>query len=324
MFDGRNAPGATMTEHAATIVRASGRDVQSLHKRGVTWVSFVPMADQVGGIDFAIRKLPGLGLLSGTVDGIRHEHRREDNDDDFSFHLNVSGLSIVTARSGETVLRDGDAMLFSYTESRTITRPGPVYHRVLRLPRAALAPLVPNIDEAVLRLIPSGTGALSLLSHYTGVLLDDPALESTQTRQLVVTHLCDLIAVTIGVRSDAAEMAERRGIRAARLRAIEADIEAHLTDPELSPSVVGKRQRISESYIRKLFEGENTSFTDFVLKRRLVRAHRMLTDPRWVKRNVASIAFASGFGDLSYFNRTFKRLYHSTPSDVRAGILKDV
>jgi hypothetical protein len=34
-------------------------------------------------------------------------------------------------------------MLLSYTESRTIARPGPVYHRVLRLPRAALATLVP-------------------------------------------------------------------------------------------------------------------------------------------------------------------------------------
>jgi AraC-like DNA-binding protein len=52
--------------------------------------------------------------------------------------------------------------------------------------------------------------------------------------------------------------------------------------------------------------------------RRLVRAHRLLTDPRWADRNIASIAFASGFGDLSYFNRTFKRLYGETPSDIRS------
>jgi len=92
-----------MIQHTAEIVRVRGRDVQSLHKRGVTWVSFVPMPDRGGGIDFAIRKLPGLGLLSGTVDGIRHEHHREDNDDDFSFHLNLQGLSVVPARGGETI-----------------------------------------------------------------------------------------------------------------------------------------------------------------------------------------------------------------------------
>ena len=307
-----------MIRHAAEIVRVRGRDVQSLRKRGLTWVSFVPMPDRVGGIDFAIRKLPGLGLLSGTVDGIRHEHSRENNDDDFSFHLNLRGLSVVAAGGRETILRDGDAMLLSYTESRTIARPGPVYHRVLRLPRAALAPLVPKIDDAMLRAIPRPTGALSLLSHYTGALMDDPALEMPETRHRVVTHLCDLIAVTLGATGDAAVVAERRGIRAARLRAIKSDIEAHLTDPELSPSAVANRQRISDSYIRKLFEGDDTSFTDFVLTRRLVRAHRLLTDPRWADRNITSIAFTAGFGDLSYFNRTFKRLYGETPSEVRS------
>jgi AraC-like DNA-binding protein len=307
-----------MIQHAAEIVRVRGPAVQSLHKRGVTWVSFVPMPDRVGGIDFAIRKLPGLGLLSGTVEGIRHEHRREDNDDDFSFHLNLRGRSIVTARGRETVLRDGEAMLLSYTESRTITRPEPVFHRVLRLPRAALAPLVPNIDDAILRAIPRGTGALSLLSKYAGALMVDPAPEMPQTRQLVVAHLCDLIAVTLGATGEAVAIANRRGIRAARLRAIKSDIEAHLTDPQLSPSAVAKRQRISDSYIRKLFEYEDTSFTDFVLMRRLAKARRLLVDPRSPNRNIASIAFASGFADLSYFNRTFKRLYGATPSDVRS------
>jgi AraC-like DNA-binding protein len=307
-----------MIQHAAEIVRVRGPDVRSLHKRGVTWVSFVPLPEMVGGIDFVLRKLPGLGLLSGTVEGIRHEHRREDNDDDFSFHLNLRGRSIVTARGGDTVLHDGDAMLLSYTESRTITRPGVVYHRVLRMPRAGLAPLVPDIDSAVLRPLPCGTRGLSLLAQYAGALMNDPTPETPETRQLVVGHLCDLIAVSLGATGDAAAIAERRGIRAPRLRAIKSDIEAHLTDPDLSPSTVAKRQRISDSYIRKLFEYEDTSFTDFVLTRRLVRAHRLLTSPLWAHRNIASIAFASGFSDLSYFNRAFKAHYGRTPSEARS------
>jgi AraC-like DNA-binding protein len=67
-----------------------------------------------------------------------------------------------------------------------------------------------------------------------------------------------------------------------------------------------------------LFAYEDTSFTDFVLMRRLAKAHRLLVDPRWADRNIASIAFASGFADLSYFNRTFKRFYGATPSDIRS------
>ena len=301
-------------------VKAHGDAVRTLHDQGLTWVPFDPIPDLVCDIDFGIRQLPELGLLSGTVRGVRHVHPHRDSgdgNDNFTLHLNVSGLSTVVSRRGETTLRDGDAMLLSYSAGRTISRPALVDHRVIRLPRASLRPLVPNIDDAVLRPIPRGTGMLNLLRGYADALFDDPVLAAPQMRQLIVAQLCDLIAVTFGATRDAAAIAEGRGIRVARLRAIKDDIETHLTDGDLTPVVVARRQRISDSYIRKLFEGEGTSFSEFVLVRRLVRANRMLTDRRWADRTIASIAFACGFGDLSYFNRTFKRLYGAPPSDIR-------
>jgi AraC-like DNA-binding protein len=243
-----------------------------------------------------------------------------NGNDDFSIHINQSGLSIVSGRSGEVALRDGDAMLLSYSESRTIARPGPVYHRIVRLPRAILSPLVRNIDDAVMRPIPRGTGTLKLLTNYVGALMDDPVLATPDMRQLITSQLCDLIAVTLGATRDAAAVAEDRGIRAARLRAIKSDIEAHVAEPDLSPTAVAKRLKISDSYIRKLFEGEGTTFSEFVLNHRLSRAYRMLTDRRWADRSIASIAFDSGFGDISYFNRTFKRFYGSPPSEIRGAI----
>ena len=81
-------------------VRAQGGSVRSLRERGLTWVSFNPMPDLACGVDFTLRKLPDLGLLSGTVQGVRHEHARRDSgdgDDDFSFHMNLSGLSFVSS-----------------------------------------------------------------------------------------------------------------------------------------------------------------------------------------------------------------------------------
>lgn len=301
-------------------VRAQGSAVQSLHERGVTWVSFKPLPGLACGVDFALRKLPGLGLLSGTVHGVRHEHARRDSgdgNDDFSFHMNLSGRSLVAGRRGETTLRDGDAMLLSYSVARIISRPGLVDHRVIRLPRASLSPLVRDVDDAVLRPIKRGTGTLSLLRSYIDAVFDGPTLAAPELRQLIAAQLCDLVAVTLGATRDATAMAEGRGIRAARLRAIKADIEAHLADGGLSPGAVARRQNVSDSYIRKLFKTEETSFSQFVLMRRLVRARRLLTDRRWADRGIASIAFEAGFGDLSYFNRTFKRCYGATPSEVR-------
>ncbi|MFC7697302.1 AraC family transcriptional regulator [Bradyrhizobium sp. GCM10028915] len=315
-----------MTTRVADVVQvqAQASDVESLHDRGVTWVEFKPMPDVACSIDFGLRKFPDFGLLSGTVRGVRHEHARRDSgdgDDDFSFHMNLRGLSLVTGRRGETTLRDGDAMLLSYSVSRTIDRPQLVDHRVIRLSRALLSPLVRNIDDATLRRIPRGTGMLRLLRNYVDAVFEDPALASPQMRRLVAAQLCDLVAVTLGATRDAIAVAEGRGIRAARLRAIKGDIEAHLSASDLSPSAVAKRHQISDSYIRKLFESEGTSFSQFVLGRRLERARRMLTDPGWPQRSIASIAFDAGFGDLSYFNRTFRHFYGLKPSEMRRAMM---
>jgi hypothetical protein len=95
-------------------VQTQSGAVRSLYERGLTWVSFEPMPNLACRLDFAIRKFPDLGLLSGVVQGVHHQHTRQDSSDgkdDFSFHMNLQGLSIVTGRRGETTLRDGDAML---------------------------------------------------------------------------------------------------------------------------------------------------------------------------------------------------------------------
>jgi AraC-like DNA-binding protein len=44
----------------------------------------------------------------------------------------------------------------------------------------------------------------------------------------------------------------------------------------------------------------------------------MLTSPSHAGWTVSAIALAAGFGDLSHFNRSFRKRYGATPSDVRA------
>src|SRR5437868_628645 len=181
-------------------LQVRGGAVRSLYERGLTWVLLHPLPGLACGADIATRRVPGLGLQSGTVWGNRHEHTHDDvanGNDDFSIHANLSGLSVVAGRASNITLRDGDATLLSYSETRTVTRPGRVYHRIVRLPRSSLSPLVRNIDDAVMRPIPRGTGALNLLMNYAGALIDDPAIERPEVRQLVVAQLCDLIAVTL-------------------------------------------------------------------------------------------------------------------------------
>jgi AraC-like DNA-binding protein len=41
-------------------------------------------------------------------------------------------------------------------------------------------------------------------------------------------------------------------------------------------------------------------------------------DPLFAESTISAIAYKAGFGDVSHFNRAFRRRYGETPSDVRA------
>jgi AraC-like DNA-binding protein len=67
-----------------------------------------------------------------------------------------------------------------------------------------------------------------------------------------------------------------------------------------------------------LLEAEGTTFTDYALNLRLTRAQQMLTESRFASWTISAIAYEAGFGDLSHFNRAFRRRYGASPSEVRA------
>jgi AraC-like DNA-binding protein len=67
-----------------------------------------------------------------------------------------------------------------------------------------------------------------------------------------------------------------------------------------------------------LFEMEGVSFTEYVVAQRLARTHAALADPGCNHLSIGAMALGAGFSDLSYFNRTFRRRYGATPSEVRA------
>jgi AraC-like DNA-binding protein len=166
--------------------------------------------------------------------------------------------------------------------------------------------------------IPPANEALQLLASYAEALDRMDGLASPDLSEVVSRHLQDLVAAAVGAKGEGAEIVHQRGIGAARPQAIKLDIVRNLGHSGLSTEWIAARQGISAGYARRLFEAEETSFSEFLLATRLAHAHRLLCDKRYADRTVSSIAFAVGFGDLSYFNRTFRRRYGLSPSDIRA------
>lgn len=188
------------------------------------------------------------------------------------------------------------------------------------VPGAVFEALVPDVNGLLMRPVPRNSEALRLLKSYAGLLEDNN--HELATPELRHSTASLMACVASDVRGDRKETAGS-GVRAARLHAIKADVGANIARRDLTLNAIAGRHNISPRYIRKLLESEGTNFTDLVQGQRLLRAYRLLTDPRSAGRSVSEIAFAVGFGDLSYFNRAFRRRFGCTPSEARAGSMRE-
>jgi AraC-like DNA-binding protein len=268
-------------------------------------------------IEASFVNLPGLGFarVRSSAASARRVGRHLAGDD-VALNIAISGTRSVVQWGREAVTHESGAVLTSAAEAASATISASRY-LTFRVPRKAMALLVPDLQDSFARPIPGDTDALRLLIGYAGVLEDRGAMAVPELRRLAVAHVHDLIALTLGASRDVSEAAKLRGARAARLRAVKVDIADHLGG-DLSIVQVAARQRLPLRYLQRLFESEGTTFTEFVLAQRLERAHRLLSDPKLADRPIGTIAFDVGFGTLSYFNQSFRRRYGVSPSDVRA------
>jgi AraC-like DNA-binding protein len=272
--------------------------------------------------DIAIRSLPGLQLLSGLyAPGRMIRTSRliaEDGNDDFILRINTSGAVTVSA-SGREVDHGFGAVLTNAAETSTLDRPTFGGSTVVRTHRSVLSALVVDIDDVVMRPITGHMNNLKLLIGYANALLSNDTHElPPELRNLVVNQITDLVALTLGATRDAAHIAEGRGVPAARLYAAKAYVMENGRRRDLSIADVAKYLGLSDRHVQRLFENDGTTFSAFLLDYRLACAHRMLCNSQYVDWSIGRIADCVGFNDVSYFGRCFRKLYGSTPRDIRS------
>ena len=314
--------------HSYTVTRFSsstlpkqgrGKAIEELHERGLLVTKFTPYGEALPQVDFVNRSMPGLRILTASYAGVRREGVQQDGDLLY-LCMTLTGTSLASWRAREMVLSDGDAVLMTSEEAAwTITSPSSVNIAGIRVPRPAIAPLVPKLENTVMRRIPRDTGGLRLLRNYLEVVADDDGLAAPASQRLVTTHFYDLVALALGTKFEGEAFGESQTVGAVRLAAIKADIVANLHEGDLNASMVATRNGVTVRYLHKLFHNEGITYSEFVLSQRLALAYGILRNPLHSRRAIGTIAFELGFNDLSYFNRTFRRHYNATPSDVKNG-----
>jgi len=272
-------------------------------------------------VDLAMHALPGLMVVAGDLHAARCFgacERAAETRDDATLLVSLAGAHRIEQRGRDIVLGEGEATFTSCSDISIMTHGGESRMLGLRFPKAGLAPLVEGLDDAWARRLPRELPSLRLLRSYLTLAWDQQTLAAPDLQGSIVAHVYDLMAVTMGATRDTAAAAHERGLHAARLHAVKQDIGRHLDRPDLSVGMMAHRHACTPRFMQRLFEAEGTTFTEYVQAQRLARAYRVLADPRREAEKISAVAFDCGFGDVSYFNRVFRRRYGAAPSDVRA------
>jgi AraC-like DNA-binding protein len=279
-----------------------------------------PLMGKTFQVDASLRVLPGLrigvGIFGPSINRRTQEIVAADNDDIYAL-INLEGELVIAVGDAQFTLGEGDGCFLSCKQEGNFTRPAHGRLLCVRFDRATLAELVPNLDDCLGRAIREDFQSLRLMTVYMRALDHNQKLESDDLRALAIAHCYDLASAVLNPMTENAQPAREAGAGAARLRTIKKLVMENLDNADFAIADAASACQLSPRQMQRLFEAEDTTFSEFVLSKRLARVHAALTDRRQAHRSISEIAVARGFRDISQFNRAFRRRYGTSPSEVR-------
>lgn len=232
-----------------------------------------------------------------------------------------SGGAILRHGGAETAIPPGGILLMSKARAHEGIIPWNATTCGMQVPRAALARLLPRLEEAPLHILTPGVpgaDSAALALSYAALLARQGALAGAPLVS-AVAHLHELIASAIDTRWAAGLPPGGEARQAPRLALIQHSIRQRLGDAALSLETIARLHHTTPRQVQRLFAAQGTCFSDYLADARMRHARALLASPAQRHRRVLDIALDCGFADLSAFGRAFRRRFGITPGDARQG-----
>lgn len=188
-------------------------------------------------------------------------------------------------------------------------------HLSVHLPRHAVLGDPASAAQVGVKLAASDPLAAMLRALVAKIMrVDADQPRGPQLRQLLLHAVKESFAAE--APKDVVAPSERAGGRFEMARLL---IDRHLTEDRLTPQWLAQRLGISLRTVQEDFNSLGATVTSYIRDRRLQLARERLAAPRRGKArfSIAEVAFSSGFNDISYFNRCFRKAFDCSPKDIR-------
>jgi len=242
---------------------------------------------------------------------------RQSDPDICTINILATGCATVAQDGREAQLRPGDLTFVDLSRPARWSTSPPMRAVVVAFPRALLPLLPDELARLTAVTVPGdhGTGALisSLARQLPNHLRDAGVGNAARLGAAVL----DLLTVGMAAYLDRDSVVAPETRQRALLLRIQAFIDEHLGEPDLSPAQLAEAHHISLRYLHKLFQAQGATVARWIRHRRLERCRRDLLDPAQQDRPVSAIAARWGILDATNFSRAFRAAYGTSPGEYR-------
>lgn len=257
----------------------------------------------------------GFGYVDGTPSSfMRKAGHLADGRDLISINISGGGRFQVEGVKGLDRYERGGAVVLESRRPSTLHSLDDSTAWTICMEREPIEQMLTAVDGQVQRCIARDNPGIRLLESYLDSLF---RIAKGADLALSTLHIRDLALHALGVRGDTQALVRERGVQAARQTAVLAEIGKRYGERGLDPAGVAAQLGLSVRYLHKLLEPTGRSFAEHLLTRRLEHAAAILRDPNNRRIKIGEIATRSGFGDISHFNRSFRRTFGDTPFGMR-------
>ena len=269
-------------------------------------------------VDFAL--MHSLTLATPTGSSARFARTRDlvnDGCDDLVLIQSSRGPVHVTQNGQSIDLAAGQGCLVELNVPASVALNNAGKFTTTRFPRRSLLQVAPNTETRLSQPLGGNAALMTMIDRYFALCHDMARDLDAVGQQTAAQHLTDLVGLLLGNNADQRKLVER-GYSHARIELLKSETLKNLCRSDLTIGLIARATGLGARQAQRLFAQSGTTFTEFVLEQRLALARKLLTDPRHRHRKVSDVAYAVGFGDLSHFNRVFRRRFGIAPSDLRA------
>jgi AraC family transcriptional regulator, positive regulator of tynA and feaB len=224
-----------------------------------------------------------------------------------------SGQMRLNQYGRDSHLQAGDCILVDCNEPYRVDCLQATRCVALRFPHNWLKTWIPAPEDVAARPFPSTVGWGAALGAALANLDSDGAAELALPAGMVAEQLAALLTLAAGPQIATPSSTSRDKL----LGRLTRTIQDRCHESELTPGAVADAHGISKRYLHYLFAQANTTFSSELMRVRLERAQRLLSDGRFAKISVGEVAARCGFVDPSHFARRFRKTYGQGPTQYR-------